>query len=135
MIDWRSNPNYYQGTGRYESVPEMAGHIKPLLFGTCKAIKPICISWEKQVWQVHSGRIEIISSVYYNGRGLLNWGNEDDLFADDVTEFLAGLPAKAFMTDLERGAFRLNFNPYDGMITCDASGPSVYMPDGLEVWK
>jgi hypothetical protein len=109
----------YTGTGGYEGVPEIRGVLKPLAFGNCRRIVPICIDPELNLYQVHDGPISDVPSVYDSGYLLIQLLDSDDLLAWVPNEL--EVSAGGYKLDSSRGIFRLACKP-NGQILLDCIG-------------
>lgn len=125
------NHPYYTGEGGYNGPPAFVGVPKPLCFGKCLRVQPICIDNDRQVWQYHGGAgYAKLTALYENGE-LIN-GDYDTwrigykgLFSVECDEYMKHFDVKIYLGSPDYGCFRLNYIP-TGIILCDVDGPSYH---------
>lgn len=121
-------PSIYLGTGGYEGGIELAGKLKPLLYGYCNRIKPICLDHDLALYQVNDGPIYDILAVYDSG-----WERMQLLDCKDLLSWVPdGLERSilGYRVDTSKGVFRLAYNP-KGIITVDCVGSTTESYHGL----
>ena len=90
----------YAGSGGVEGSANLTGAPKPLCFGQVYNIEPVLVDATNRIYQVHTGQIEAINTVYQGG---------------------VALATSAYSVDLTNGRFTLDSAP-DDVITADAQG-------------
>jgi hypothetical protein len=116
----------YTGAGAFFGDEGLSGTTKPLCFGEVFNITPTRVSAAYQVYQIHDGSVQGITSVKDQGVPLTNSLGD---FADYYELATAAITPGEFATCLSLGLFRLAVAP-NGKVTCDAegdaSGPGGY---------
>lgn len=106
---------YYEGTGGYEGDPEIAGRIKPTIYGEVRIVEPILVLKGLNLYQYHDGSAHGPNGVTQGGVGLF-------LLGDFPETLLTWIPTSVeiaqggYRTDNARGMFRLAAPP-GGIVT------------------
>lgn len=107
----------YAGTGGLEGNNDLAGKMKPLLYGECFNFEPVLVDAVNLVYQIHAGSVEEISDVFDAGVALT--------FGSDVPDITASTPSAGhFNTCKTMGLIKLGSTPA-GRITADAKGDNT----------
>ncbi len=117
LLEVPLHQNTYGGTGGADGNADIAGQVKPLLYGKCLNVTPRSIDPTNRVYQVHDGRILAVDAVYDQGASLPRFGD----FADYATLTAASIPSGQYGTCLALGLLRLGATPA-GLVTCDVRG-------------
>jgi hypothetical protein len=128
-IEQDINSATFEGTGSLEGGDDLAGKLKPLLYGEAFNIEPVLIVPADLIYQVHSGSIQSIDAVYDRGVELT--------LDADVADILTATPgAGEYSTCLATGHIRLGSTP-TGRITADAKGDNEggYVSSAADISK
>jgi hypothetical protein len=107
----------YAGTGGLEGGDDLAGKMKPLLYGKAYNIEPFLVDPANLVYQVHAGSMQAVDAVYDRGVALG--------FHSDVSDITAVTPGSGeYATSLANGYIKLGSTP-SGRITSDARGDNT----------
>jgi hypothetical protein len=134
VLDTNLGLQAYGGIGNLEGDPELAGTMKPMVFGNAKICRAVLIDSVRQIYQVHAyGPVQSIYNVYEGGQTLgMPVGNYSTAnftaFRDDV------LPQGSWVTLNQSGLFRLGSQP-SFPITCDVLGDTGAVVDGYALYK
>lgn len=121
-------PSVYLGTGGYEGGVDLRGMLKPILFGYCLKINPICLDPVLKLYQVNDGPIYDILAVYDNGYPLMQLLDCHDLLNWKPSKL--DITAEGYRVDPSRGIFRLACKPL-GLVLVDCIGSTSESPNGL----
>ncbi len=106
----------YKGTGGVEGGNDLAGKLKPLLYGKAFNIEPVLVDPANLIYQIHAGTMQAVNAVYDRGADLT--------FQSDVADITTATPtAGNYVTSLATGFIKLGSTP-SGRITADAQGDS-----------
>lgn len=109
-------PNY-SGLGGLEGGDDLAGRMKPLVFGQCFNIEPVLLDASNLIYQVHAGSIEAFDAVFDSGVALT--------FDADYADINAVTPgAGTFATCKAKGVIKLGSTPL-GRITANVRGDNM----------
>lgn len=114
ILETSFDQNLYTGAGGVEGGDDIKGDVKPLCYGQVKNVPLKLVDAGTNLYQVHDGSIEEVTSVYDRGVSLNNQGDVADITATTVS-------GGNFKTQLSGGYIRLGGNP-DGRITADVKG-------------
>lgn len=107
----------YAGTGGLEGGSDLAGKLKPLLFGECLNIEPTLVDPVNLIYQIHAGSIEAVDAVFDSAAELTSSG--------DVADITTATPSAGhYVTQLDAGLIRVGSTPL-GRITVDARGDNT----------
>jgi hypothetical protein len=114
--------NYYGGTnvlpnGADGTPNDIQGQPKPLAWGRCFYLVPVCVNTADLIYQVHDGSVQSIDAVYDSGVALAAGTDRATLAAMEANEPAPGY----FDTCLALGLFRLGATP-GGAVTADVHG-------------
>lgn len=94
---------------------DLKGKPKPILYGTCFNLEPVCVNTTRLVYQVNDGAIRDIMAVYDSG-ALLRRGDD---YADQTAMLATAPAAGTYRVWKAGGMFRVGGAP-SGLLTCDA---------------
>lgn len=114
--------NTYAGTTGAEGGADLAGRVKPWVFGRARNVEPVFIDQIDNVFQVSGyGPVAAISAIYERGA---SFGASVGDFASYAALVAADITEGRWGTCLAEGMFRLGAPPA-GVITCDVDGDNT----------
>lgn len=112
-------PNKYGGTNSLpagiDGTSDIQGKPKPLLYGQCSNVTPVCVNTSRLIYQAHDGALYSISNVYDKGVALTFGVDRANNAAMQSNPPAAG----TYDTCLAEGLIRLGSSPF-GVVTLDA---------------
>ena len=114
VLETSFNQILYAGTGGLEGGEDIKGDVKPLCYGEVKNVPLKLVDQANNIYQVHDGSIEEVTTVYDRGVALNDDGDVADITAASVS-------SGNYKTQLSGGYIKLGGNP-DGRVTADVKG-------------
>lgn len=109
------------GTAGIEgTADDLKDKVKPLCYGQCYNVPAFCVNYSSNIYQLHDGSIEEITTVYDKGVVLTSEGDVADL----TTLQNATISGGCYKTCLAEGIFRLAAEP-SGTVTVDCKGDNA----------
>lgn len=109
----------FAGTGGAEGGPELAGKVRPEVWGTCRGVSPVLLDAARRIYAVHPRQVLAVMAVFDRG-ALVTQGTDRGGYA--ALEATAPAAGTWDWANTPSGTwFRLGSEP-DGAVTCDVAG-------------